>query len=103
VSPHLESEFGMRSPRVVRVPLVDPSKVTNNTVTFSNIGLFFIESATPGPNGEITGRFLYYVPGTPDGGGGPSRLIRYVRLTGCEACSACGLAAGLAAAHRRIP
>ena len=82
VSPHLESEFGMRSPRVVRVPLVDPSKVTNNTVTFSNIGLFFIESATPGPNGEITGRFLYYVPGTPDGGGGPSRLIRYVRLTG---------------------
>src|SRR5690606_26364256 len=73
------SRFGMRSPRIVRVPIIRPPSGPVSEVEFNNVGLLFLEGVQG--NGEIRGRFLYYVPGQSGGSGPAAPLIRYVQLT----------------------
>ncbi|HEX7089088.1 MAG TPA: pilus assembly protein TadG-related protein [Longimicrobiales bacterium] len=73
------SRFGMRSPRIVRVPTVRPPSGPVSEVQFNNVGLLFLEGVQA--NGEIRGRFLYYVPGQSGGSGPVAPLIQYVQLT----------------------
>jgi putative Flp pilus-assembly TadE/G-like protein len=77
------------SPRVVAVPLFDPSQIVglqsggNLQLTFNNIGLFFIEGfAGSGAQAPVQGRFLYYANGTGVGPGGATTgsLVRVLRL-----------------------
>jgi len=73
------SRFGMRSPRIVRVPIVRPPSGIVSEVEFNNVGLLFLEGVQG--DGVIRGRFLYYVPGQSGGSGPLAPLIRYVQLT----------------------
>ncbi|HEY8469903.1 MAG TPA: pilus assembly protein TadG-related protein [Longimicrobiales bacterium] len=72
------SRFGMRSPRIVRVPIVRPPSGIVGEVQFNNVGLLFLEGVQG--NGVIRGRFLYYIPGQSGSAGPPAPLIRYVQL-----------------------
>jgi hypothetical protein len=71
-----------QSNRVITVALFDPNQLAGmssggSPVTFNNLGLFLLENVT---GAGITGRFLYYVPGTNDDAVGGGSLVRHVRL-----------------------
>jgi hypothetical protein len=67
------------SPRVIKVAIFDPNQISQiqgrGEVTFNNFALLFLENVD-GSN-TITGRFLYYVPGS---GAGQGSLIKALRL-----------------------
>lgn len=83
------SPYGMRSPRIFRIPLVDPTVAARQNwdgpsprIPFNNMGLLFVENWGRDAQGRLVvhGRFLYYVPGINDSSGGTAPLIRYVQL-----------------------
>lgn len=77
------------SPRVVALPIFSPEQIAdvqsggNLDLTFSNIGLFFIEGFVgEGAQAPVQGRFLYYANGTGVGPGGTTTgsLVKVLRL-----------------------
>ncbi len=68
------------SPRVITVPLFDPSQITSGrtSLRFNNLGVFFIQEQK-NKKDPITANFLYFAKGTgAPGSGGP--LIKKLRL-----------------------
>jgi hypothetical protein len=67
------------SPRVIKLAIFDPNQISQiqgrSEVTFNNFAMLFLESVD-GSN-AITGRFLYYVPGS---GSGQGSLLKALRL-----------------------
>lgn len=83
------SPYGMKSPRIFRIPLVDPRVAARQNwggsfprIPFNNMGLLFVESWGRDAQNRLVvhGRFLYYVPGADDTRGGTAPLIRHVQL-----------------------
>lgn len=76
------SDYGMDSPRVVRIALFDPSLITGSgmqEITFNNIALMFIEEQQS-PLDPLYGRFLYYASGEGSSGPTTGSLVRNLRL-----------------------
>jgi hypothetical protein len=88
------SQYGMESPRVVKIALMAPlgpppdgaqnwNHSTLNTVKFTNFALMFVDShqlinGQGGQIAEITGRFLYYAEG--EEGPTSGSLVKFLRL-----------------------
>ena len=78
------SDYGMSSPRVVTVALFDPGEITSpgrQNIRFNNFARIFIEEQDSRRD-DVTGRFLYYVPGVGQGGPGQTTgsLVRVLQL-----------------------
>jgi hypothetical protein len=79
----INSSLGLRSPRVIKVALYDPMVMSERanagqaTVSFNNIGLFFIEGYE-NSTGSVIGRFIKYADGTATGGVGS--LVKMLQL-----------------------
>lgn len=75
------------SPRVIKVGLMDPHQVIDihdgghTEVAFNNFALLFLEGFQgSGNQAPLIARFLWFVSGTGNPGGGPSSLTRVLQL-----------------------
>ncbi|NNG16478.1 MAG: hypothetical protein HKM89_08355 [Gemmatimonadales bacterium] len=90
VTGHDVSAYGTdwrNSPRVIKVAMMDPHEVIDihdgghTNVTFNNFALLFLEGFQGNGNQAPLGaRFLWFVSGTGNPGGGPSSLTRTLQL-----------------------
>jgi hypothetical protein len=77
------SALGLNSPRVIKIALYDPALMFERknagsaTVSFNNIGMFFIEGYE-NSTGSVIGRFIKYADGTAKGGAGS--LVKMLQL-----------------------
>jgi hypothetical protein len=75
------------SPRVIKVAMMDPHEVIDihdgghTNVTFNNFALLFLEGFQgSGNQAPLIARFLWFVSGTGNPGGGPGSLVRVLQL-----------------------
>ena len=76
------SQYGMDSPRVIKIALYDPAEVQKSgrqAVRFNNIALFFLEGYEESTK-SVIGRFIKYADGVSSSGPKTGSMIKVLQL-----------------------